>query len=76
MNRYLILRLAGPMQFWGLPTFEGTRPTAAFPTRSGLLGLLGACLGIRRNNKDSLQSLRTAYVLLSAVTRKWLIATR
>ncbi|EMC3651568.1 MULTISPECIES: type I-E CRISPR-associated protein Cas5/CasD [Citrobacter] len=57
MNRYLILRLAGPMQFWGLPTFEGTRPTAAFPTRSGLLGLLGACLGIRRNNKDSLQKL-------------------
>jgi len=57
MNRYLILRLTGPMQFWGLPTFEGTRPTAHFPTRSGLLGLLAACMGIRRNDKVGLQKL-------------------
>ena len=57
MNQYLILRLAGPMQSWGQPTFEGTRPTATFPTRSGLLGLLGACLGIRRDDKAKLQSL-------------------
>lgn len=41
MRSYLILRLAGPMQAWGQPTFEGTRPTGRFPTRSGLLGLLG-----------------------------------
>ncbi|MCV5603676.1 CRISPR-associated protein Cas5, partial [Escherichia coli] len=26
MKSYLILRLAGPMQAWGQPTFEGTRP--------------------------------------------------
>ncbi|CAM3659281.1 type I-E CRISPR-associated protein Cas5/CasD [Xenorhabdus thuongxuanensis] len=57
MASYLILRLSGPMQFWGQPTFEGIRPTANFPTRSGLLGLLGACLGIRRNDKESLQAL-------------------
>ncbi|WP_340613632.1 type I-E CRISPR-associated protein Cas5/CasD [Xenorhabdus thailandensis] len=57
MVSYLILRLSGPMQFWGQPTFEGMRPTANFPTRSGLLGLLGACLGIRRNDKTALQAL-------------------
>lgn len=57
MQPYLILRLAGPMQAWGQPTFEGARPVAAFPTRSGLLGLLGACLGIRREDKSSLQRL-------------------
>jgi len=57
MQPYLILRLAGPMQAWGQPTFEGTRPVAAFPTRSGLLGLLGACLGIRREDKSGLQRL-------------------
>ncbi|MBC8951112.1 MULTISPECIES: type I-E CRISPR-associated protein Cas5/CasD [Xenorhabdus] len=57
MASYLILRLSGPMQFWGQPTFEGMRPTANFPTRSGLLGLLGACLGIRRNDKELLQAL-------------------
>ncbi len=57
MKPYLILRLSGPMQAWGQPTFEGTRPTASFPTRSGLLGLIGACLGIRRNDKTALQNL-------------------
>lgn len=51
------LRLAGPMQAWGQPTFEGTRPTGRFPTRSGLLGLLGACLGIQRDDTSSLQAL-------------------
>ncbi|BEB06557.1 hypothetical protein VEE28_19010 [Escherichia coli] len=53
----MILRLAGPMQAWGQPTFEGTRPTGRFPTRSGLLGLLGACLGIQRDDTSSLQAL-------------------
>jgi CRISPR system Cascade subunit CasD len=57
MQPYLILRLAGPMQAWGQPTFEGSRPVATFPTRSGLLGLLGACLGIRREDKTALQQL-------------------
>lgn len=57
MQPYLILRLAGPMQAWGQPTFEGSRPVAAFPTRSGLLGLLGACMGIRREDKTALQRL-------------------
>jgi CRISPR system Cascade subunit CasD len=56
----LILQLTGPMQAWGQPTFEGTRPCAPFPTRSGLLGLLGACLGIRRENRDALQHLSDA----------------
>lgn len=41
----------------GQPTFEGTRPTGRFPTRSGLLGLLGACLGIQRDDTSSLQAL-------------------
>jgi len=45
------------MQVWGEHTFEGHRPSANFPTRSGLLGLLGACLGIGRNERDHLQSL-------------------
>lgn len=45
------------MQAWGEHTFEGHRPSANFPTRSGLLGLLGACLGIGRSERDRLQKL-------------------
>ena len=50
MPNFLILRLDGPMQAWGTHTFEDFRPSNLFPTRSGLLGLLGACLGLERND--------------------------
>jgi CRISPR system Cascade subunit CasD len=51
MPYFLILRLDGPMQAWGTHTFEDFRPSSLFPTRSGLLGLLGACLGIERRDR-------------------------
>ncbi len=57
MKNFLILKLHGPMQAWGEHTFEGLRPSANFPTRSGLLGLLGACLGFARNDRERLQAL-------------------
>jgi CRISPR system Cascade subunit CasD len=57
MPRYLILQLDGPMQAWGTHTFEDFRPTNSFPTRSGLLGLLGACLGIERRDHAGLEQL-------------------
>lgn len=57
MKDFLIIKLHGPMQAWGEHTFEGLRPSANFPTRSGVLGLLGACFGIRRNDPDRLQQL-------------------
>jgi CRISPR system Cascade subunit CasD len=57
MPRYLILRLDGPMQAWGTHTFEDFRPCNAFPTRSGLLGLVGACLGLDRHDTEALEQL-------------------
>jgi CRISPR system Cascade subunit CasD len=50
MNEYLILRLRGVLQSWGGHTFEDYRPSNLFPTRSGLVGLLAACLGIDRKD--------------------------
>ena len=57
MPRYLVLRLDGPMQAWGTHTFEDFRPSNLFPTRSGLLGLLGACLGLDRRDHARLEQL-------------------
>ncbi len=57
MGDYLILKLYGPMQAWGEHTFEGYRPSANIPSRSALIGLLGACLGIKRNDRERLQQL-------------------
>ena len=57
MPRFLILRLDGPMQAWGTHTYEDFRPSNLYPTRSGLLGLLAACLGIDRADRHELSNL-------------------
>lgn len=57
MNDYLILKLQGSMQAWGRESFEGLRPSELFPGRSALLGLLGVCLGVERNDSQQQQAL-------------------
>ncbi len=57
MRDHLILKLQGVMQAWGEHSFEGLRPSTNFPTRSALIGLLAACLGIERNNRKQQQAL-------------------
>ena len=57
MQDYLILKLQGPLQSWGTHTYEDYRPSNLFPTHSGLLGLLAACLGIKRQHPERLQEL-------------------
>ena len=57
MARFLILRLDGPMQAWGAHTYEDFRPSNLFPTRSGLLGLVGACMGIERDDHKGMRGL-------------------
>ncbi|NLU36782.1 MAG: type I-E CRISPR-associated protein Cas5/CasD [Clostridiales bacterium] len=44
----LLLRLAAPIQAWGVDKFE-RRGTERIPTKSGVIGLLAAALGRRRN---------------------------
>lgn len=69
MPRYLILRLDGPMQAWGTHTFEDFRPSSHFPTRSGLLGLLGACLGIDRRDHAGQEGLAASVEFTVRVDR-------
>ncbi len=57
MSRFLILNLKGPLQAWGTHTFEDFRPSNLFPTRSGLLGLIAACVGIDRKDHEGLNQL-------------------
>jgi CRISPR system Cascade subunit CasD len=63
MTNYLILKLQGAMQAWGTHTYEDYRPTNLFPTRSGLVGLLGACLGIDRDDIQTRQELSASLVM-------------
>jgi len=41
----LVLRLAGPLQSWGLTGRFTERDTAPYPTKSGVIGLLASALG-------------------------------
>ncbi|MFN8079395.1 MAG: type I-E CRISPR-associated protein Cas5/CasD [Kineosporiaceae bacterium] len=46
----LLLRLAGPMQSWGVASRFTHRATLDHPTKSGVVGLLAAALGRRRTD--------------------------
>jgi len=46
----LLLRLVGPMQSWGTTSRFDQRDTGKEPSKSGVLGLLAAALGIDREN--------------------------
>lgn len=46
----LTLRLAAPLQSWGDSSRFVTRGTADAPTRSGIVGLIGAAMGLRRTD--------------------------
>ncbi|MEU5718707.1 type I-E CRISPR-associated protein Cas5/CasD [Streptomyces sp. NPDC020403] len=55
----LLLRLTGPLQSWGLHSHFNERDTAAFPTRSGVVGMLASALGRHRDQPiDDLTALR------------------
>ncbi|MFV0405663.1 MAG: type I-E CRISPR-associated protein Cas5/CasD [Propioniciclava sp.] len=46
----LLLRLAGPLQSWGQASRFRRRDSARYPTKSGVLGLVGAAQGLRRTD--------------------------
>ena len=50
MADYLIIKLQGVMQSWGSHSYEDYRPSHIFPTRSAIIGLLAACIGIDRED--------------------------
>lgn len=56
MSQYLIFQLHGPMASWGVDA----RRSASYhelPSRSALLGLLAAGVGIRRDDTERLNAL-------------------
>lgn len=53
----LLLRLAAPMQSWGLDSKFDIRGTQREPTKSGVLGLLASALGLRRDDVQALSEL-------------------
>lgn len=53
----LLLRLVGPMQSWGTTSRFDQRDTGKEPSKSGVIGLLAAALGIDREDWKGLEPL-------------------
>jgi len=53
----LLLRLVGPMQSWGTTSRFDHRDTGKEPSKSGVIGLVAAALGIDRENWTDLEPL-------------------
>ncbi|MFH1217310.1 MAG: type I-E CRISPR-associated protein Cas5/CasD [Pseudomonadota bacterium] len=51
----LLLRLVGPMQSWGITSRFDQRDTGKEPSKSGVIGLLAAAMGIDRENWPDLE---------------------
>jgi CRISPR system Cascade subunit CasD len=57
---HLILRFDAPLQAWGDVAMDPRRPTRAYPSRSGLAGLLASALGWRYRDADRTTALQDA----------------
>lgn len=60
MRDYLIFRLYGPLASWGDIAVGEYRPSFAHPSKSAIIGLLAAALGIRRDEDERQKELADA----------------
>ncbi len=60
---YLLFRLYGPMASWGEIAVGETRHTASYPSKSAIIGLLAAALGIKRSDTEKQFQMQQGYSL-------------
>lgn len=51
----LLLKLVAPIQSWGVGDWYYSRSTRSYPTRSGVIGLIHAALGIDRDDDEGVR---------------------
>lgn len=57
MMKTLTLKLVGPLQSYGTASSFDRRDTRLYPSKSAVIGLLGAAMGYRRDDEQALRSL-------------------
>ncbi len=60
---YLVFRLYGPMVAWGDIAIGEVRADTTVPSKSAIMGLLGAALGLERGQEEQHQGLNNGYEL-------------
>ncbi len=58
----LLIRLSAPMQSWGVQSRFSVRDTGLEPSKSGVMGLLCAALGIPREDDNQLQRISAMHM--------------
>lgn len=69
----LLLRLAGPLQSWGIGSRFSFRDTSLEPTKSGVLGLLCAAAGIPREDDEALVQLTELQMGVRVDREGWVV---
>jgi len=67
---YLLFRLYGPLASWGEIAVGETRNSASYPSKSAILGLVGAALGVNRSDSAKQQQLQDGYHLAVEVVSR------
>jgi CRISPR system Cascade subunit CasD len=70
--KWLVLYFDAPMQSWGFQSRLDRRTTLGYPTKSGVVGVLCAAIGIPRNDRYNIRQLATLdmnVLVLSAAQR-------
>jgi len=67
MRDYLLFRLYGPMAAWGDIAVGEHRPSLSHPSKSAVLGLLAAALGLRRDDEAGHEALAMHYAMAVCV---------
>ena len=70
MTSYLLFRLYGPLAAWGEMAVGEMRPTAAWPGKSAIVGMLGAALGVRRDEETVHKEMSESYGVAVCVERQ------
>ncbi|MBM3359245.1 MAG: type I-E CRISPR-associated protein Cas5/CasD [Betaproteobacteria bacterium] len=65
--RYLLFTPYAPLASWGDVAVGEFRPSFNYPSRSAVLGLLGAALGLDRGDEDAHEALHIGYGVAVAV---------
>lgn len=61
MADYLLFRLYGPLAAWGVIAVGQERGSDVQPSKSAIIGLLAAALGVRRHEEERLAALTAGY---------------
>ena len=72
-NKFLVMVLDAPLQSWGTSSKFGERTTGNFPTKSALVGMIAAAMGVERNDESSISMLAELKVDILSLTKPSLI---